>query len=457
MTSLAINIERNMPFETPEQALGPIQALIRALANLTRAGALWARYHGSHRLLDAETLKLLLCDIPPLKGDLLPAAPTNGISLCTTPGVPSEVGSLNVYVRSHAPDKQFRGLQLWVSLAPEAFALDAARLLHTLGLAIDAVSPDVAMVGLKGRAREMGVTWATYERTLKSATIPCEFARVPVASGLIVVAHREDPWSESSSALEAMARLRRAIGPEVPIEKQRVDVLRRSPGVVGAATSVEGAFRREWPSGASGALRDAPRSASTPATTPSSTSAGAGPCATAKTEALQVFAPPPRAPVEGSGAPPPAPKDEPGTNETLELRLVDAPADLLPFLAGSEPSPAFLASMEDRRSGVVAKQYTEADDVDETAELRVIITLPQAALTLEQYASLCAELAYSPEAETATLARYGVASREAHGAVAAHYAALFREDRALQMRWVAGVQRYGEWLKTSRRQRRCCR
>lgn len=67
-------------------------------------------------------------------------------------------------------------------------------------------------------------------------------------------------------------------------------------------------------------------------------------------------------------------------------------------------------------------------------------------LTLEQHASLCAEVAFAPDRTAQLLARYGVTS-EAKRSLDAHYAGATREKAA----WDAAYRTYHAWLSDARR------
>jgi hypothetical protein len=68
-------------------------------------------------------------------------------------------------------------------------------------------------------------------------------------------------------------------------------------------------------------------------------------------------------------------------------------------------------------------------------------------LTLEQYASLTAEIATTPERAAPTCARYGVPTEQAYRALHALWERRFAEDATLQERWVRLVGEYRAWLQ----------
>lgn len=67
-----------------------------------------------------------------------------------------------------------------------------------------------------------------------------------------------------------------------------------------------------------------------------------------------------------------------------------------------------------------------------------------AGLTIEQYASLCAELAVFPEAAEATFARYGLAAPQDRAAADRAWQGRLRADDALMQRWQGLYLQYHE-------------
>lgn len=70
-------------------------------------------------------------------------------------------------------------------------------------------------------------------------------------------------------------------------------------------------------------------------------------------------------------------------------------------------------------------------------------------LTLEQHASLCAELGRAPEREAEILHRYGVAPAERR-ALDDHYRAVVAASPPLRAAWNSAFQTYAAWLATPR-------
>lgn len=68
-------------------------------------------------------------------------------------------------------------------------------------------------------------------------------------------------------------------------------------------------------------------------------------------------------------------------------------------------------------------------------------------LSLTQYASLCAELAYRPAAHAEVLARYGVSTPEQHAALKAQFDAQMAGDANTRSEFEQLVSTYLSWLK----------
>jgi hypothetical protein len=71
-------------------------------------------------------------------------------------------------------------------------------------------------------------------------------------------------------------------------------------------------------------------------------------------------------------------------------------------------------------------------------------------LTLEQFASLTAEIATSPERAAETRAKYGLPTEQAHRALSALWQQRFAENGALQERYLRLVSEYRAWLQQRR-------
>lgn len=161
----------------------------------------------------------------------------------------------------------------------------------------------------------------------------------------------------------------------------------------------------------------------------------------------------PAAPAEGAQKSPLA-----GTAMALELpSFVRQAAGRLPF--GTTPSPEFLAAAS-------APKPTESSSLGATAPLgddmfaAVRATLPfvgasgparKPALSLEAYASLCAQLAVSPGSSAEILPRYGVHTDEMKRAVDAEWQARMSSHPATRAEWQRLCAVYESWLRNGGR------
>jgi hypothetical protein len=71
-------------------------------------------------------------------------------------------------------------------------------------------------------------------------------------------------------------------------------------------------------------------------------------------------------------------------------------------------------------------------------------------LTLEQHASLCAEMAYAPTRVDSVLARYRVTA-EGKAQMDAGWKARFSADPALERKWHEAYRLYSAFLQSARR------
>ena len=122
-------------------------------------------------------------------------------------------------------------------------------------------------------------------------------------------------------------------------------------------------------------------------------------------------------------------------------------ADALPFAssAGTKPPPP--AALEERNDDVGMTQLA----------VRALAPPPKAlpfsggdeipALTLTQYASLHAELAYTPDQQVAILARYGVPGEDTHAKLEAAWSERFASAPKEQGAFEELVAAYVGWLK----------
>ncbi|MEO7327674.1 MAG: hypothetical protein ABI193_03780 [Minicystis sp.] len=171
-------------------------------------------------------------------------------------------------------------------------------------------------------------------------------------------------------------------------------------------------------------------------------------------------------------APAPEPAAKPPRGALRNFGTVDVSAALaeagisrpLPFAGPKPGSPALPASRvvpsspapPARSSGL--RGTVKLDDALAAANAKsplpfaVAAPTPGAALTLEQYASLCAESAVaSPQAAPQIGKRYGLADERALAALHEDYRARFARDPALDQRFRALEAQYRAWLSQQAR------
>jgi hypothetical protein len=156
-------------------------------------------------------------------------------------------------------------------------------------------------------------------------------------------------------------------------------------------------------------------------------------------------APPP--PISVRGAPPPELDDD--TNRTITVDgVVDTDA-ALPFARKNAPAPARIAE---------ALPPVDEDPLNATAQ-GVILSpmlfkatpfadkplLPE--LTLDQYASLCAELQIAPDDKDAIARRYGMKSGVDLDRLEESWSGRLRADGALRRALLDRVQAFAAWLR----------
>jgi hypothetical protein len=144
------------------------------------------------------------------------------------------------------------------------------------------------------------------------------------------------------------------------------------------------------------------------------------------------------------------------------------------------PAPEFFAEADAARARAQAVEKRAGPGVDATMPLPVmsmpaqdgagsnaatvalpVISLPAVveegtadraksdppALTVEQYAALCAEVASFPGKAESTFEKYGLASPRARADLDEDFAQRFRSDPGLHRRWQALVAHYNDWYR----------
>jgi hypothetical protein len=162
--------------------------------------------------------------------------------------------------------------------------------------------------------------------------------------------------------------------------------------------------------------------------------------------------PPPMTPDASSSAParvtPPPPPSSP-----TELSPGAVPPTPDPPAAPSSPEPPPTAE-----TGNAAEldegedEFRETVAVDTQSPLKEALTdapgvanLPD--LTIQQYASLCAEREVKPAEQEMTCQKYGIADEATRGALDAHWQRLFQTQPQVQERWQELFSQYVAWLR----------
>jgi hypothetical protein len=165
---------------------------------------------------------------------------------------------------------------------------------------------------------------------------------------------------------------------------------------------------------------------------------------------------PPPAPAAAAPMPPPR-SDLAGTSLALDVPHKAA----LPFAAGAPPAPAAVAPRPPPRPDLAGTSL--ALDIPRRAALPFPAAQPSPlpppapaspeaptvpeppALTLQQHASLCCEIAQAPERALETLARYGITPDQKRAADQ-HYAERFAREPGTREAWDRAYQTYRTWL-----------
>jgi hypothetical protein len=142
------------------------------------------------------------------------------------------------------------------------------------------------------------------------------------------------------------------------------------------------------------------------------------------------------------------PSTEEGDNATGELPEYVSPRRALPFEPRADVSPEFLAAMNASR-----REHNSDRSDGETAPLPDVprpdptIMVDTPILSVEQYASFCADVAHVPSEPARALARHGIKSLEQATRVHRFFAFRFEVDAPLRERWQSLVESYSAWLK----------
>jgi hypothetical protein len=425
MKNPIISVTRVEAFARDEDALRPLVMLCEVLVSSSLVGGLWTSFRGRHCGLGANTFEPLLAE-----GRWIHAAranqPTHVVPICSVPSGPGEVGTISVSVRPHASPSSAPGLVLFLSLSVETFDTSSDALAHLLERCVDAVDADAALIGprewLRGRAG-----WATFTRKSRRDLLHVGGVLVPTRSGVIVVAHTEDPASELTAARESAFRVRNALlaSPRRPDQEQE--------GTPPLPISREPVLHPPVPANPPQAPWAIPTAAPPP-----------------------FHHPGPRSPLSAepdtneSTAVAPAARKAPGGLAGTALALDVPRGAALPFAKSTGVAPPAAAQQAGGQSlPRVVRPPAHLSGTSLTSDVPRRPELPFARdvgavpghLTVDQYALLRALLAVKGEDDQETWQQFGLISAARKNAVQVSFAAMFKQDPAAQARFVELVPR----------------
>lgn len=440
MISLMMSLQRVAPFDSIEEAMVTLGALARNLDAVSALGRTWTRFRGVFLPLDTETIELLLTDGRSVRPGM-EGRPTHVIPLNRLPTDPSEVGliALTVRVSSNLPLKHAAsaGLSLTVGLSDPSFKSDADALLRLLGACFEGGLADSGAIGPRACVKELGAGWATATRREGRDWLPVGSTLVQNRTGSIAIAHREDPASASAAARDAIARMWQALNGSpvqtTPLGPRPAPIV--TPPVVARPVMT-------------------PPPALQPATDLSRTlSAPSLPVPDRRATNPLPFGGTPSAEFVASFAEPASTKPHPAVGETLPLGA-SLLASLRPTLPFEHSAP--------RPGAVVGKRNEVAETLPLGANVlsAILPTLPfnQPArasgiavplpdLTLDAYASLCAELSVFPANAADILRKYGVADDRVKRGLDQRWQDLFTTAPPLRDEWQRKTTAFCDWLR----------
>lgn len=425
MTNLMMRVQRSAPFGSIDEAREPVAALARELGAANMLRRMWTLFRGVILPLDLETIELLLTRGRWIRAGR-PGQPTHVIPLNSLPAGPGEIGQISLTARPAADAlvKQMIGvgLHLSVRLSDESFTSDADALICLIGACFDTALANTTALGPCAWVKELGTGWATATRRTDRDGLPSGATVVPTRTGSIIIAHREEPGSTSMSARDAVVRVHHALNG------------------MSAQTSTPVARTDPFPM--------------------------------TRQESISSHVAPIPSPIPSlASAKPPAPvppafrqaSDLAGTMSLATLPIPDLPlAAPLPF--GIMPSSEFVASLS------AVRPTTPHSEVGETLPLGANLLsamlpslpfnhagsalppmaakpapLPQ--LTLDAYASLCAELWVFPSRAADILRKYGVVDDVMRRELDHRWGDLFTTVPLLREEWQRKVTSFGDWLR----------
>ncbi len=443
MSSLAIRIERAAAFKDEADALMPVGALISALASATVRGRLWAQFQGVPLELDGDTIELLLKEDRSNEADDA-ATPTHVLSLSALPEGPSEIGVLSLWLTPE-PDPTVRAapsLKLSASIPADSFDTRSDTIRHLLDACLDAVSPDLALVGPRDWLRDLRAGWATFTRTAHRELLPAGAVTIPTHGGMLILAHAEDPASASPAAREAVAHVRAAIDWRPPSPPPEPSPVLPAPSAETAEPlPTYLALSRAALTGTSLSV-DVPRGPAVPFVESTSPALRLPPTLPVHIQLLAATLPLSEAPSTGASP------NDPLAALRGTLDAVPGPrGPALPFVAAPvEGSPlARPSGHPGARAPIVASPGADLRETLEVVDVRRGPVLPFNAapdLNLEDYARFRARLAVKGENDPETLRYYGIPTALIKEALQERFAIRFRQDPEAQRRFVELVQKF---------------
>ncbi len=425
MTALLMLVQHTAAFGTTDEARETLAAVARELAAASRLGRTWTRFRGVVMPLDLNTIDLLLTENRPIRA-AAHGRPTHVVPLNRLQVGPGEVGLISLTVGSAAnpPTKlpTGAGMRLTLQLPDASFTSDADTLFRLLGGCFDSALADSGALGPCAWVKELGTGWATATRCTDRDGLPSGATVVPTRTGVIVIAHREEPGSTSMSARDAVVRVHHALNG------------------TSAQTSTLAARTEPFPmpQQESISLHVAP----IPSPFPSLASAT------------------PPAPV------PPAFHQASDLASTLSLATLPIPdlprAAPLPF--GITPSSEFVASRSAVRPTIPHSEVGETLPLDANLLSAMLPAVPfnhagsalppmaakpapSPQLTLDAYASLCAELWVFPSRAADILRKYGVVDDITRRELDHRWRDLFTTAPPFREEWQRKVTLFGDWLR----------
>lgn len=444
MTSLMMLVDRRAAFGSIEEARAPLAALAQELGAASALGSMWTRFLGELLLLDTATIDLVLTEGRSRRAGL-PGQPSHVIPLSGLPAGPGEVGLISLTVRPTADPSakhpQSAGLRLSVALSGASFRPEIDALLRLLGGCFDAALADSGAIGPRSLVKELGSGWATATRRTGRDWLPVGVTLVPMRTGCITIAHREDPASASAPAREAILRIREAInGSSV---QTPIPVSRTAPIVQPIIVTPP-----------------------PPALRP-----GADLASTISAPSLPVPHQLPKNPLPFGGAPsaefvasfaaPASTTPHPAVGETLPLGA-NMLASMLPALPFEKRAISPAAGPGKRHE--IAETLPLGANLLSTllptlpfnrparaagAEGAPPVRLPD--LTLDAYASLCAELSVFPTKTEEIFRKYGVADDRVKRGLDQRWQDLFTTAPPLRDEWQRKTTAFCDWLRRSGR------